>query len=95
MVEDPVIGGLVGTTLACIVGDQFKRSRDGDRFYFENPGVFTPAQLEEIKKSSLARILCDNGDSITQVPGDAFVVPKGNLKSCTSISSMDLSKWKE
>lgn len=31
MVEDPVIDGLVGTTLSCIIGDQFKRTRDGDR----------------------------------------------------------------
>lgn len=32
MVEDPVAEGLVGTTLACLVGNQFKRLRDGDRY---------------------------------------------------------------
>lgn len=78
MVEDPVVGGLVGSTLACIIGDQFKRTRDGDRFYFENPGIFTSAQLAEIKKASLARVLCDNGDNIREVPPDAFVSFFGN-----------------
>uniref|UniRef100_A0A7E4VRZ8 peroxidase n=1 Tax=Panagrellus redivivus TaxID=6233 RepID=A0A7E4VRZ8_PANRE len=95
MVEDPVVGGLVGSTLACIVGDQFKRSRDGDRFYFENPGIFTPAQLAELKKTSLSRIICDNGDHITQVPASGFDVPKGNLVACSTLPAMDLTKWKE
>ncbi|RCN31602.1 heme peroxidase, partial [Ancylostoma caninum] len=62
MLEDPVLGGLVGTTLSCVIGEQFKRLRDGDRFYYENHGVFTPSQLAEIRKSSLSRVICDNGD---------------------------------
>uniref|UniRef100_A0AC34GNB9 Peroxidase n=1 Tax=Panagrolaimus sp. ES5 TaxID=591445 RepID=A0AC34GNB9_9BILA len=95
MVEDPVVGGLVGSTLACVIGDQFKRTRDGDRFYFENPGIFTTAQVAELKKSSLARIFCDSGDRITQVPGDAFTLPQGNLVPCSKLPSIDLSKWKE
>lgn len=31
MLEEPLPGALVGPSLACIVGDQFKRTRDGDR----------------------------------------------------------------
>uniref|UniRef100_A0A914C8J2 peroxidase n=1 Tax=Acrobeloides nanus TaxID=290746 RepID=A0A914C8J2_9BILA len=98
MVEDPVVGGLVGSTLACIIGDQFKRTRDGDRFYFENKGIFTPAQLAELHKITLSRILCDNGDRITKVPKDSFLLPQapGNsIVPCTSLPSIDLSKWRD
>jgi peroxidase len=96
MVEDPVVGGLVGTTLACIIGDQFKRTRDGDRFYFENKGIFTAAQLAEIHKSSVSRILCDNGDKITEVPAQGFLVPRASSTvQCSEVPQMDLTKWKE
>lgn len=36
-------------------------------FRYENPGVFTPLQLNQIKKVSLAKILCNNGDNIDRV----------------------------
>jgi peroxidase len=93
VLEDPVVRGLIGPTLACVVGPQFARTRDGDRFYFENPGIFTRAQLSEIRRSSLARIICDNGDRITQVPREAFRL--GPMVSCSEIPQMDLSRWKE
>lgn len=63
------------------------------RFYFENPGIFTRAQLAEIRRSSLARIICDNGDRITHVPREAFRL--GPMVSCAEIPQMDLSKWRE
>uniref|UniRef100_A0A914DXJ5 Peroxidase n=1 Tax=Acrobeloides nanus TaxID=290746 RepID=A0A914DXJ5_9BILA len=93
VLEDPVIRGLVGPTVACIIGPQFARTRDGDRFYFENPGVFTRAQLAEIRRSSLARIICDNSDSINMVPREAFRL--GPVVPCSSIPQMDLSHWQE
>lgn len=31
LLEDPVVRGLIGPTIACVVGPQFARSRDGDR----------------------------------------------------------------
>ena len=65
--EVPVVGALLGPTFRCIVGDQFKRLQHGDRFYFDNiesPGRFTAEQLVKVRRTSLARVHCDNGDNI-------------------------------
>ncbi|KAI6230514.1 Peroxidase mlt-7 [Aphelenchoides fujianensis] len=35
VLEDPVVRGLIGPTLACVVGPQFARTRDGDRWAIE------------------------------------------------------------
>ncbi|CAI5442646.1 unnamed protein product [Caenorhabditis angaria] len=94
MLEDPVVGGLVGTTLSCVIGEQFKRSRDGDRFYFENPGIFTPDQVEQLKKVSLSRIICDNSDSFELISQDAFLLPGSQLSPCSNLPEIDISKWR-
>ncbi|XP_037529438.2 chorion peroxidase-like, partial [Rhipicephalus sanguineus] len=60
--ESSVQGGLVGPTFACILGQQFRRLKFGDRFYYEHEGQagsFAPEQLQEIRKTTLAHILCD------------------------------------
>jgi len=92
--EDPVGGGMVGPTLACVIGNQFTRIRDGDRFWYQNPQVFTPEQLAQLEKATLSRILCDNGDSIQTVPADAFQFTSQS-SSCSSLPSLDLSPWTE
>ena len=49
MAEKPVVGGIVGPTFACIIGQQFLNLRKGDRFWYENgnhPGAFTKKQLQ-------------------------------------------------
>ncbi|KAM5135419.1 LOW QUALITY PROTEIN: peroxidasin homolog [Mantella aurantiaca] len=97
IVEDLVPGSRVGPSLMCLLVTQFKRLRDGDRFWYSNPGVFTPAQLTEIKQASLARVLCDNGDHIQHVQDDVFqvaVFPR-DMRSCGDIPGLDLSFWKE
>ena len=90
-------GSKVGPTFLCIIAKQFARTRDGDRFWYENPGVFSPAQLSEIKQANLARIVCDNADNITEVPRDVFrkeTYPDGYLQ-CTddAIPHVDLKIW--
>ncbi|XP_057598535.1 peroxidasin homolog isoform X2 [Hippopotamus amphibius kiboko] len=97
MVEDLVPGSRLGPTLMCLLSTQFKRLRDGDRLWYENPGVFTPAQLTQIKQTSLARIVCDNSDNITRVQRDVFRVaefPHG-YSSCDEIPRVDLRVWQD
>uniref|UniRef100_A0A0N5AVI9 Peroxidase n=1 Tax=Syphacia muris TaxID=451379 RepID=A0A0N5AVI9_9BILA len=67
MTENTLPESLVGPTFACIIADQFQRLRKGDRFWYENKDVFTTKQLQEIKKASLARIICDNSDDIKKI----------------------------
>ena len=92
--ETPVKGGLVGRTFQCILRDQFTRSRDGDRFYYLNPGVFPPKQQQEIGKASLSRILCDNlGNKIVSVQIDAFEINSRRVL-CPRIEGMKFHLWK-
>lgn len=71
---------VVGPTFSEIIADQFARYRKGDRYFYEhgpeiNPGSFTPAQLNEIRRVSFARVICDNIDRIAlfAVPPRAFL----------------------
>ncbi|XP_026871157.2 peroxidasin [Electrophorus electricus] len=97
MAEDLVPGSRLGPTLMCLLTTQFKRVRDGDRFWYENPGVFTPAQLTQLKQASLTRVLCDNGDNITRTQSDVFSVaefPHG-YGSCDDVPKIDLRLWQD
>lgn len=82
MSERPLQGGLVGPTFACIIGIQFRQLRKCDRFWYEteDPNLrFTEAQLNEIRKTTLSKIVCENMD----IPGDmqraAFDLPSNFL----------------
>ncbi|XP_076035339.1 salivary peroxidase/catechol oxidase-like [Oratosquilla oratoria] len=70
LAEKPNRGALVGPTFGCLIGRQFHYLRRGDRYWYENdipPSAFTKDQLYEIRKSSLARIICDNSDDVQYV----------------------------
>ncbi|XP_060802198.1 chorion peroxidase [Amyelois transitella] len=107
LLEEPLEEGVLGPTFAHILADQFSRFKRGDRYFYEygpdiNPGAFTTSQLAEIKKVSLARIICDNSDRIELVsqPPNAFLradLPGNEPVPCESpaIPSMDLSRFKE
>lgn len=64
---------------------------------YENPSVFKPEQLVQIKQYSLARVLCDNGDNITRITKNVFILPElqGGLVKCEEIPKVDLKLWSE
>lgn len=80
LLESSEDDAVVGPTFRNIIADQFSRLRHGDRYFYDhepevNPGHFTASQLEQIKKITLARIICDNSDRLalfTQAP-NAFI----------------------
>uniref|UniRef100_A0A0A1XHX6 Chorion peroxidase n=1 Tax=Zeugodacus cucurbitae TaxID=28588 RepID=A0A0A1XHX6_ZEUCU len=100
--ERPVVGGLVGPTFACIIAQQFSNSRKGDRFWYENGGLensFTPAQLQSIRRVSLAQVLCRAVGGGTMQP-HALLPPEveGNERQVCgtgTLSALDLSPWIE
>ncbi|GAU93878.1 hypothetical protein RvY_05745 [Ramazzottius varieornatus] len=99
--ETPLPGALVGPVFACMLGRQFSRLRRGDRFWYENdvpPSALSLGQLEEIRKITLSRLICDNGDNITTIQPRGFLLPDIHLNapgSCAALPEMDLSQWKE
>ena len=94
LAESPLSGSVIGQTFACLFGDAFKNLRDGDRFYFENQGVFTTAQKREIDKTTMSRVICDNADAISVIIPNAFVAI-GKRIQCSSIPSIDLNAWRQ
>uniref|UniRef100_A0A8C2KTB4 Eosinophil peroxidase n=1 Tax=Cyprinus carpio TaxID=7962 RepID=A0A8C2KTB4_CYPCA len=71
-ISEPALpGGRVGPLLACLIAKQFEVLRDGDRFWWQNEGVFSSAQRDALRTTSLSRIICDN-TNIRLVPFDPF-----------------------
>lgn len=98
--EKKLKDAVVGPVFSCIIGEQFRRLKTGDRYWFENgnqAGAFTPSQLAEIKHSSLARIICDNSDSIEKTQPLAFLRPsEWNPKvNCEQVPWVDLRHWQD
>jgi len=93
---------ILGPVFKCIIGDQFARLKKGDKFFYDlgvdQRRAFTLAQLEEIRKTSMARIICDNTDDIDRIQPLAFKMPTSRsnaVRLCTesSIPKMDMSKF--
>ncbi|XP_038066780.1 uncharacterized protein LOC119736842 [Patiria miniata] len=76
ILEEHLPNALVGPTLACIFADQFHRLKFGDRFFYQNPDHFTQAQMDEIAKASMARLMCDNVEAVTNIQPFVLIASK-------------------
>uniref|UniRef100_T1IV55 Uncharacterized protein n=1 Tax=Strigamia maritima TaxID=126957 RepID=T1IV55_STRMM len=92
--ETPMFGAIMGPTFACIIAQQFRNLRYGDRYWYENGD-----QLQEIRKTSMARVLCNNVYTMKTIQLYPMQTPgPGNERvMCKSphIPVMNLLAWKD
>ncbi|XP_013178166.1 PREDICTED: peroxidase-like [Papilio xuthus] len=98
--EKLIPGGHVPPTVYCVVVEQLLRVITSDRHWYERPNrpnAFTYEQLLEIRKATVARLLCDVGDKVTHIQRRAFyrITQKNPLCSCETIESVNLWAWKD
>ncbi|PVD30062.1 hypothetical protein C0Q70_09323 [Pomacea canaliculata] len=97
--ERPEGNGLVGPTFACILSEQFRNLKFGDRFWFETRDPvtgFSLEQLEEIRRHSLARVICANTGG-GHIQGNPFVQPSDSnpMVNCNDLPDMTMEPWRE
>ncbi|KAM3958623.1 salivary peroxidase/catechol oxidase-like [Aphomia sociella] len=90
----------VGPTLFCIIVRNLVEWRKSDRHFFEHgdiPTALTLPQLNQVRKTSIARVLCDSGDRVDHIQPYAFYqAGKGNeITSCKNIPGIDLTEWSD
>jgi len=70
LAENHVAGGAVGPLFAAIIKDQFLRSRDGDRFWYENSQL-SQADLTAIRNTTLSDVI-ERNSGLTGVAANVF-----------------------
>ena len=76
LAERPLSGAAVGPTFGCLLGQQFQILKKGDRFWYENsipPSALSKDQLQEIRKVTMASIICANMEEIYSVQPEASI----------------------
>ncbi|XP_048478805.1 peroxidase-like [Plutella xylostella] len=98
--ENLVPGGFVPHTFYCLVSEHLVRNVVSDRHWYERaerPLAFSAHQLREVRNATMARLLCDNGDSVRAIQPRAFerIAPGNDLVSCDQIPPVNLVAWKD
>ncbi|XP_057290907.1 peroxidase skpo-1-like [Hydractinia symbiolongicarpus] len=88
-------GKMLGPTFQCIQKIQFERFRDGDRFWYERPGVFTSNQRREINRMTLSKVLCNTLKDIVSIQPRAMRAVTSNTvrRECSGLRDIDFCAW--
>ena len=86
----------MGATFNCLLAKQFRKTKLGDRFFFNRkPGkdsifqkIMSDQQLQEIRKRTLGSIICDN-TNIRRVRKNVFSLTSPMI-NCQETSSLNL-----
>merc|ERR1719431_1595397 len=101
LAEIQLQGAIVGPTLACLIGLQFRYLRSCDRYWYESgdPMVrFTKDQLQAIRGETLASLLCRNCEKPGMMPMTSFdrVERLTNpMTHCKERRHLNLELWRE
>lgn len=97
--QKPAPGSRLGSVFTAILLKQFSAFRHGDRFWYERDDHqtgFTITQLDEIRKSSMARILCDNLDGVTFTHERVFENRFGQKRrACSDLDYVNLKEFSQ
>lgn len=76
LLETPLKGAVFGQTFSCLLSNQFSLIKNSDRFWYENdfpPSTYSKGQLQEIRQSTLAGLVCENFEDVTMIQPKAFI----------------------
>lgn len=99
MSEIPLEGSLLGPTATCLIREQLQRTRVADRYFYTHAheaGAFSKRQLAELRRASLAALLCSN-TRLAALQRDVFRPPSGEnpIVSCDAIKRVNLEAWQD
>ena len=98
--EGPLPGSVLGSVNTHIILKQMGKFRSGDRFWYERDDhltAFTLTQLDEIRKATMARVMCDNLDGATRIQPWVFKTLESGQEvvDCADLDYVDLKEFSQ
>ena len=98
--ENPMKGSVLGSVNTHIILKQMGKFRSGDRFWYERDDhltAFTLTQLDEIRKATMVRVMCDNLDGATRIQPWVFKTLESGQEvvDCADLDYVDLKEFSQ